>query len=349
MRTAKKIIYILTALVTGWFAGLYHAEWLMVLFLAEILFFLLMLAEAVLSARGLSAAPESDVMSFVQRGERASVGFTVTNRGLAGPAHCRCRYLIASPGKKERDFTVSADYRKGNSAVSLLVSADHCGILRVTAAGVQVSDRMDFFRLRGHAAGTVETAIFPEAADLPIPEDILRAARRPDPGALPVNDADDTPDDIRDVREYREGDSFRRIHWNLTARTDDLWVREYQSDAATHIAVICADRTGLEPAGDTRDRWYRLLFSLIRACVRDGEPAVVYPAPGEAAGGRRRIRREEEIRRLFVDLCREAESGTAAEVPAVPLDPAEYRVDASLRLWQGGELIFDYAHEKAER
>lgn len=348
MRIAKKLIYILTALVTGWFAGLYHSEWLMVLFSAQVLFFLLMLIEAVLASRGITAVPESEAISAARCGEQTSASFRINNRGIAGPAHCRMRYLISPPGEKPREFVVSADYRKGSSVVSLLILTSHCGILHVSASSVLVSDRMDFFRLHGRASGSTETAIFPKSADLPIPEDILRAARRPDPGSAPVADADDTPDDIRDVREYREGDSFRRIHWNLTARTDDLWVREYQSDSATHIAVICADRTGLEAAGETRDRWYQLLLSLIRTCVKDGEPAIVYPAPGEAPGSTRRIRREEEIRRLFVDLFREAESGTAAEVPAVPLDAAEYRVDPSLQLWQGGERILDYTYEQTK-
>src|SRR5215213_692054 len=36
--------------------------------------------------------------------------------------------------------------------------------------------------------------------------------------------------DFRDIRDYEAGDDVRHIDWNVTARMDDLFVRQYSED-----------------------------------------------------------------------------------------------------------------------
>ena len=41
--------------------------------------------------------------------------------------------------------------------------------------------------------------------------------------------------DFRDVREYETGDDVRHIDWNVTARMDEMFVREYTEIGRAHV------------------------------------------------------------------------------------------------------------------
>jgi uncharacterized protein (DUF58 family) len=114
------------------------------------------------------------------------------------------------------------------------------------------------------------------------------------------------------VREYRAGDSLRRIHWRSSARHGELVVREFEppglqtltilvdpspptTQAADQIARLAASEAwdcireggrvvvggpGLEPVGPSRDMW-TLLEWLSRYPSTTSGVAPASPASGE--------------------------------------------------------------------
>jgi len=62
--------------------------------------------------------------------------------------------------------------------------------------------------------------------------------------------------DFRDVREYETGDDVRHIDWNVTARMDEMFVREYTEDREL-TAWLLLDRSpsmGFGPVTRTKER-----------------------------------------------------------------------------------------------
>lgn len=52
------------------------------------------------------------------------------------------------------------------------------------------------------------------------------------------------------LREYREGDGFRRVHWRSTAKRGQLIVREFEDDATGKVTLLLDSRlTGTDDAG----------------------------------------------------------------------------------------------------
>lgn len=43
---------------------------------------------------------------------------------------------------------------------------------------------------------------------------------------------------IKDIRDYNYGDSFKRIHWKLSAKKNELMVKNYQSSTADNISIL---------------------------------------------------------------------------------------------------------------
>ena len=70
----------------------------------------------------------------------------------------------------------------------------------------------------------------------------------------------DARHEIRQVREYRSGDSLRSVHRNLSARSGNLWIKEYERETEG-AARVFLDLSEFSAAGPSeRDSFYRLLW-----------------------------------------------------------------------------------------
>ena len=60
------------------------------------------------------------------------------------------------------------------------------------------------------------------------------------------------------VREYRSGDSLRKIHWRSTAKYRHPMIRQFERETEQDISIVfdlCADSTGSELAADFHDMY----------------------------------------------------------------------------------------------
>src|SRR3954465_783657 len=87
--------------------------------------------------------------------------------------------------------------------------------------------------------------------------------------------------DFRDVREYEFGDDVRHIDWNVTARMDAMWVREYTEDREL-TAWLLLDRSpsmGFGPVNRTKEQLLcDFPATIARLLIRNGNRvgALVY-------------------------------------------------------------------------
>jgi uncharacterized protein (DUF58 family) len=91
--------------------------------------------------------------------------------------------------------------------------------------------------------------------------------------------------DLFGVREYRPGDSLRRIHWRSSARHGELVVREYEPPGVQTLGIFC-DPNPVDTG--VADKVARLAASEAWDCIRNGGrvmlwgPGLVPSSPGEA-------------------------------------------------------------------
>jgi uncharacterized protein (DUF58 family) len=82
--------------------------------------------------------------------------------------------------------------------------------------------------------------------------------------------------DLYGVREYRSGDSLRRIHWKTSARRGELVVREFEPPGLRVLALLLDPEPGTSPAAD---QLARLAASEAWDCLRHGGRVHLW-APG---------------------------------------------------------------------
>jgi uncharacterized protein (DUF58 family) len=78
------------------------------------------------------------------------------------------------------------------------------------------------------------------------------------------------------IREYRPGDSLRRIHWRSSARHGELVVREYEPPGVRTLRIVVDPAP---PTDDVADQIARIAASEAWECVKDGG-RVVLSGPG---------------------------------------------------------------------
>jgi uncharacterized protein (DUF58 family) len=123
--------------------------------------------------------------------------------------------------------------------------------------------------------------------------------------------------DFRGLRDYEWGDDVRRIDWNVTARMDRLFVREFMEDREL-TAWLLLDRSrsmAFGAAGRTKERVLcELAATLARLLVRGGNRvgAIVYD--GERQWTTPPAQGRNQVLTLVRELLRPVEGGSVTDL-----------------------------------
>ncbi|HBU12480.1 MAG TPA: hypothetical protein DEB31_07055, partial [Clostridiales bacterium] len=162
------------------------------------------------------------------------------------------KLISSSPSARARLRVTAENLFTGEKATRkmMLVSEEetavpfegkHCGVIRATVKRPRVLDLLGLIGLPVRADGQVEVLLLPKE----IPFSGNPDALFPQGGEDQQKWADTgiMTREWKDIRDYREGDLLRDIHWKLTARRGKAVVREYEWAAGktAHIAVSCGD------------------------------------------------------------------------------------------------------------
>ncbi len=133
----------------------------------------------------------------------------------------------------------------------------------VGATGWQVgtSDPLGFFRST-RSCPDAEVAIvlprFTSLVEVREPREVESSVAAPCAGS---------GNELFGVREYRAGDSLRRIHWRSSARRGELVVREYEPPGVHTLAIVV---DAAPPTREVADQLARIAASEAWDCVREG-------------------------------------------------------------------------------
>src|SRR5262245_35323837 len=95
-------------------------------------------------------------------------------------------------------------------------------------------------------------------------------------------------DHFHGLREWREGDDPRRIHWRTTARRGQRTFMEWREEETRRVTVVLGRGAGKGPEADRRfERAVSVVATVARACLRNRLPLrVALGEAGEPPGGR---------------------------------------------------------------
>jgi len=137
---------------------------------------------------------------------------------------------------------------------------------------VESSDPVGMFRSRRTSLDAEVALILPRFASL---------TRRPQTRELEASVAAPragSGTELFGVRQYRPGDSLRRIHWRSSARRGELVVREYEPPGVQTLGIFCDPQPG---DAAVADQVARIAASEAWDCLRNGGRVMLW-GPGLA-------------------------------------------------------------------
>ena len=216
----------------------------------------------------------------VKRGDNVDILVTVRQWALFPSGTCRVRFLCG-------DVTEEATMRLHpfqEDRIAITVGAAHVGTWRYTARECVAEDLFGLFRVRLKVVEHPELMVLPKPFDVEKPEFIYS-----DEGqmALPRGQEDLTSPEA--VRLFREGDPMKRVHWKISARKRELYVRTYETPAPPDTLILldtsapAADDLNTDEALVLRDVLCETCDAVADLQLKDASPVRI-PFYGENAG-----------------------------------------------------------------
>lgn len=213
-------------------AGMYENPALMVLFLTQFLLMGVMFVLSFYLKRHFQVS-FMDRTVWAEKDRSFQWSLRTDNRGRLPVSRFVLEYRIFRQG--ERRGLREKVKGSGDCGIHRLTqeeTAGSCGIFIFRAERLKVFDYLALFSGKKSLEDEMEVVVFPKRYEMRIETESFAEGDgteyRQDSFA-PGNDYDE----VRQIREYREGDSVRHIHWNQTAKSGQLWVKEYADDFYT--------------------------------------------------------------------------------------------------------------------
>ena len=191
-------------------------------------------------------------------GDRLPVTLRITNRKALPLSWLEARDSFpAEMIEDDDDFTrphagveaVALDWRTSTAAYErvsrdISLSCPARGVYRLGPARLRSGDPFGLFTDERTDDARARVIVYPRTIDL---GDLRLPSRRPlgeTPRGLPIYE---DPSRIAGLRDYRPGDSLRRIDWNATARTGKMQSRVYEPTSSQQV-LVCLNTQTVVPA-----------------------------------------------------------------------------------------------------
>lgn len=344
----KRLLFAALTLLTYYLAAMYRYPPLMALCGIE----LITAAVSVVLARRFCCALRP---AFPQKGGAAqaetkfSCVIRIAYAGKLPTGRFHIRMRTEYPEEKRRTvFQLSDRCGHGGRDLEFQLMPPYCGLLYIRLERLRAYDYFSLFSFQKRLAEEMRVAVFPKPYAVQIDLSAWEGAGGQPAGEGTVSKPGDAHHEIRQIREYRAGDSTRHIHWNLSARTEQLWLKEYERETDSTVNLILD--MAAEPNIEERSAFYTLVSALTlgllnnAAAVRlywfDMEKHVWETALTDGAASCR-----DALFRLYQAGVFKAEPPDSSP----PCGENAFRLDLSLTWYFGDTRLYQFSSETLEQ
>ena len=170
--------------------------------------------------------------NMITRGNLIRVPVIVKNSGKLPVTwvEAKIRYMDSDGGKYKSLKLSGMVEAKGEVALEAYLKTENCGIAEVILDSVYVTDYFGVFSGKCSVDHAKKEVYILPWTHVPMAETLAEV------GDFAGKYGEDVYETY-DIREFRDGDDIRQIHWKLTAKMDILLVREYLKTSESGVMI----------------------------------------------------------------------------------------------------------------
>ena len=145
-----------------------------------------------------------------------------------------CNSLFYETGHKDTICFCASPF--SNNIHIITLEARHLGMLRISVDNLRITDPLHLYTYKIKKEFSLDIPIVPEIENKEYPLFL---------STFPNTDDDDISgysgipsQDIRDIRPFRNGDLLKNVHWKVTAKKDELYIKELMETAGRILIVV---------------------------------------------------------------------------------------------------------------
>lgn len=231
--------FLLIFSVTIYIAFMYQSLIMMLLAFMEAALFVVAVVSILFRCFRIRGYVEIPV-GIAERGKESLVKLVITNRSLLSVNRMKALILIKDVmrGKKKRYWMTLPMVPRGESEYMKSIAFSGSGSYEISLRKLKIYDITGIFSWKIRIKKQSMVQVFPEFYDIPVR---LTQATKNFYGEADVYDENMPGHDnseLFQVREYRAGDRLQNVHWKLTAKQDELIVKEYSLPKACPVILF---------------------------------------------------------------------------------------------------------------
>ena len=260
----KKLLCIITLTAACYFAGMNNQPSIIagVICIALVLIISLVFPRAIKGGINAEIPPQNKII-YKNTENKLSVRVNNLNRLPVSriSLYIDISYKENKKNRVRKKFRTSAA-ANGNTDTSVYFTAPYSGTIEASIYKIRIFDYLSLFS----CSKKIKDSII-EIYVMPVPKKlnlIMPQFGFYTSNAAAESSSDKTGDDhseIRQIREYRDGDLTKHIHRNYTAKTQKLWIKEYNKEN-DFIFDLIADTSDITLTPDILDAFFEIVFSI---------------------------------------------------------------------------------------
>ena len=269
----RKLILIAIAVASYYIAGMYRQMPLMILAVMEwiLLVFLFFFPRCLRKKMTLSFPAQS---SEAEKGSEKKCMLRIERTGIF-PIKKVCVRLNVydNQGTLLQKGKIHKTMDALSGTIDLGIACTHCGILTVRIYKVYVYDYLSAFSAAKTMNDEMKLVVLPKARALPMMPFSVEAAANRQEELQPSSGAGrfgDESKEIRQIREYRVGDTMRYVHWNQSAKTGKLWFKEFEREEESAFEILLDMMLPEHWKREERDGFYEVVSALALGLLKLG-------------------------------------------------------------------------------
>lgn len=299
----KKIVYFILIGTTVYLNILYDWKEGALVLSAEIVFLLCCLLESCF-VRFRTKAGISVKREIVEQGEDVPISVQIWNKSPF-PTEVRIKVLVGYAGetkKKKQTWKLYVGGKKEEN-ITQNISARKCGKMEIALGKITVSDWWGGFSFRKKMREQEKILVMPK----PCPVNLVVSHKTKwfpiESEAYAQDKSGDDNTEIYEIREYRNGDRIQKVHWKVSAKQDDLYVKEYSYPEGAGVLLLLEGEKSEKAVGEKTPLFLQGLASLSMAMLEKKCPHhIAWQKKGEPFIRRILVKDEESFYQCIPEL-----------------------------------------------